>query len=75
MHTSIMRIKILQNIKAVALTLYEELAGQSLYAASTKKMTKVQLLVILRIFEENQNLVDIMCINNLQNIKAVSPKL
>jgi hypothetical protein len=59
MHTSIMRIKILQNIKAVALTLYEELAGQSLYAASTKKMTKVQLLVILRIFEENQNLVDI----------------
>jgi hypothetical protein len=40
---------------------------------------QVQLLVILRIFEENQNHVDmhtsIMCINNLQNIKAVAPKL
>jgi Na+/melibiose symporter-like transporter len=56
-----------------------ELAEQSLYAASTKKMIKVQLLVILRIFEENQNLVDmytsIMCINIIQNIKAVAPKL
>jgi hypothetical protein len=33
----------------------------------------------LRIFEENQNPVDmhtsIMCINILQNIKAVTPKL
>jgi hypothetical protein len=50
----------------------------SIYAASTKKMTRVQLPVILRIFEENQNLVDmhtsIMCINILQNIKAVAPK-
>jgi hypothetical protein len=39
----------------------------------------VQLLVILRIFEENQNPEDmhtsIMCINILQNIKAVAPKL
>ena len=35
--------------------------------------------VILRIFEENQNPVDmhtsIMCINILQKIKAVAPKL
>ena len=35
--------------------------------------------VILRIFEENQNPVNmhtsIMCINILQNIKAVAPKL
>ena len=43
-------------------------------------MTKSNLLpVILRIFEENQNPVDmhtsIMCINILQNIKAVAPKL
>ena len=39
----------------------------------------VKLPVILRIFEENQNPVDmhtsIMCINILQNIKAVAPKL
>jgi hypothetical protein len=39
----------------------------------------VQLPVILRIFEENQNPVDmhtsIICINILQNIKAVAPKL
>jgi hypothetical protein len=38
-----------------------------------------QLPVIFRIFEENQNPVDmhtsIMCINSLQNIKAVAPKL
>jgi hypothetical protein len=44
-----------------------------------KKMIQVQLPVILRIFEENQNPVDmrtsIMCINNLQNIKAVALKL
>jgi hypothetical protein len=40
---------------------------------------KVQLPVILRIFEENQNLVDmhtsIISINILQNIKAVALKL
>jgi hypothetical protein len=39
----------------------------------------VQLPVILRIFDENQNTVDmntsIMYINILQNIKAVAPKL
>ena len=38
-----------------------------------------QLPVILRIFDENQNPVDmhtsIMCINILQNIKAVALKL
>jgi hypothetical protein len=43
------------------------------------KMTQVQLPVILRIFYENQNPVDmhtsIMCINILQNIKAVAPKV
>ena len=42
-------------------------------------MTKVQLPVILRIFDENQNPSDmkisIMCINILQNIKAVALKL
>ena len=40
---------------------------------------QVQLPVILRIFDENQNSVDmhtsIMCINILQNIKAVALKL
>jgi hypothetical protein len=40
---------------------------------------EVQLPVILRIFEENQNPVDmhtsITCINIIQNIKAVAPKL
>jgi hypothetical protein len=39
-------------------------------------MTKVQLPVILRIFEEYQNPVDmhtsIKCINILQNIKAIA---
>jgi hypothetical protein len=39
----------------------------------------LQLPVILRIFEENQNPVDmhtsILCINILHNIKAVAPKL
>jgi hypothetical protein len=39
-------------------------------------MTEVQLLVILRIFDENQNPVDmhtsIMCINIMHNIKAVA---
>jgi hypothetical protein len=44
-----------------------------------RKNDQVQLPVILRIFEENQNPVDmhtsIMCINILQNIKAVAPKL
>ena len=45
-------------------------------------MTQVQLPVILRIFDENQNPVDmhtsVMCINILnilQNIKAVALKL
>jgi hypothetical protein len=41
-----------------------------------KKNDQVQLPVILRIFEENQNPVDmhisIMCINIIQNIKAVA---
>jgi hypothetical protein len=36
-------------------------------------------LIFLRIFDENQNPVDMhtsmMCINILQNIKAVAPKL
>ncbi len=40
---------------------------------------QVQLPVILRILDENQNPVDmhtfIMCINFLQNIKAVAPKM
>jgi hypothetical protein len=44
-----------------------------------EKNDEVQLPVILKIFEENQNPVDmhtsIMCINILQNIKAVAPKL
>ena len=31
MHTSIMCINILQNIKAVAPKLYEEIAGQTMY--------------------------------------------
>ena len=43
-------------------------------------MTQVQLpVVILRIFQENHNPVDkhtsIVCINILQNIKAVAQKL
>jgi hypothetical protein len=42
-------------------------------------MTQVQLPVILRIFDEYQNPVDmhtpIMCINILQNIEAVALKL
>jgi hypothetical protein len=46
---------------------------------SKKKNDQVQLPVILRIFEEHQNPLDmhtsIMCINILQNIKAVAPKL
>jgi hypothetical protein len=44
-----------------------------------RKNYQVQLPVILRIFEENQNPVDmhisIMCIKIIQNIKAVAPKL
>jgi hypothetical protein len=80
MHTSIMCINIIQNIKAVAPKLYEEIAGTNHVSISkrTNKMT-VQLPVILRIFDENQNPVDmhtsIMCINILQNIKAVALKL
>ena len=81
MHTSIMCINILQNIKAVALKLQEELAGKTMFplCSQYEKNDQVQLPVILRIFEENQNLVDmhtsIMYINILQNIKAVAPKL
>jgi hypothetical protein len=49
------------------------------FGATALIFCRVQLLVILRIFEENQNPVDmhtsIMCINILQNIKAVAPKL
>jgi hypothetical protein len=73
MHTSIMCIDILQNIKAVG--------GDSRtnHVSIFERMNKVQLPVILRIFDENQNPVDmhisIMCINILQNIKAVAPKL
>ena len=44
-----------------------------------RKNDQVQLPVILRIFEENQNPVEmhtsIMCIKSIQNIKAVAPKL
>jgi hypothetical protein len=43
------------------------------------KFSDKYLPVILRIFDENQNPVDMhtsnMCINILQNIKAVAPKL
>ena len=73
MHTSIMCINILQNIKAVG--------GDSRtnHVSISERMNKVQLPVILRIFEDNQNPVDIhtsiMCINILKNIKAVAPKL
>ena len=50
-----------------------------IYIRTDEQNDQVQLPVILRIFEENQNPVDmhtsIMCINILQNIKAVAPKL
>ena len=76
MHTSIMCINILQNIKAVALKLWEELAGQTMFPLCSQYE---QLPVILRIFDENQTPVDmhtsIMCINILQNIKAIALKL
>ena len=81
MHTSIMCINILQNDKAVALKLQEELTGQTMFPlwSQYEKNYQVQLSVILRIFEENQNPVDmhisIMCIKIIQNIKAVAPKL
>ena len=81
MHTSFMCINILQNDKAVALKLQEELAGQTMFplCSQYEKNYQVQLPVIFRIFEENQNPVDmhisIMCINIIQNIKAVAPKL
>ena len=81
MHTSIMCINILQNDKAVALKLQEELTGQTMFplCSQYEKNYQVQLPVILRIFEENQNPVDmhisIMCIKIIQNIKAVAPKL
>ena len=80
MHTSIMCINILENIKAVAPKLYEEIAGQTMYLyPDGRTKWQVQLPVILRIFEENQNPVDmhtsIMCINILKNIKAVAQKL
>jgi hypothetical protein len=49
------------------------------HASISGRTNKVQLPLILRTFEENQNPVDmhtsIMCINILQNIKAVAPKL
>ena len=78
MHTSIKCINILQNDKAVALKLQEELARQTMFplCSQYEKNYQVQLPVILRIFEENQNPVDmhisIMCINIIQNIKAVA---
>ena len=79
MHTSIMCTNILQNIKAVALKLQEELAGQTMFSLCSQYEKKVQLPVILRMFDENQNSEDmhtsIMCINILQNIKAVANKL
>ena len=52
MHTSIMCINILQNIKAVG--------GDSRtnHVSISGRMNKVQLPVILRIFDENQNPVD-----------------
>ena len=80
-HTSIVCINIMHNIKAVALKLQEELARQTMFplCSQYEKNYQVQLPVILRIFEENQSPVDmhtsIMCINILQNIKAVTPKL
>jgi hypothetical protein len=55
-----------------------------LYEIYSKKLVTeyfwhVSVPVILIIFEENQNIVDmhtsIMCINILQNDKAVAPKL
>jgi hypothetical protein len=50
-----------------------------IYIRTNEQNDKVQLPVILRIFEENQNPVamqtSIMCINTLKNIKAVAPKL
>jgi len=74
MHTSIMCINIIQNIRAVA----PKLDKPCIYI-QTDEQNDVQLPVILRIFEENQNPADmhtsIMCINILQNIKAVAPKL
>ena len=81
MHTSIMCIKILHNIKAVAPNLQEELAGETMFplCSQYEKNDKVQLPVILRIFDANQIAVDIhtsiMFINIMQNIKAVALKL
>jgi hypothetical protein len=50
-----------------------------IYIRTDEQNDKVQLPVILRIFDENQNPVDIhtsiMRINILQNIKAVALKL
>ena len=50
-----------------------------MYIQTDEQNDQVQLPVILRIFEENQNPVDmytsIMCINILQNIKAIAPNL
>jgi transcriptional regulator of aromatic amino acid metabolism len=69
-----MCINILQNIKAVGGV---SRTNHVPFMQLVRK--KVQLPVILRIFEEKQNPVDmhtsIMCINILQNIKAVAPKL
>ena len=84
MHTSIMCINILQNIKAVAPKLYEEIAGKTMYlypdslSRGHKKILS-HTTCHYQIFDENQNPVDmhtsIMCINIIQSIKAVAPKL
>ena len=80
MYTSIMCINIIQNIKAVAPKLQEEIARQTMYLYPDRR-TKLLCPTTChyQIFDENQNPVDmhtsIMCINILQNIKAVAPKL
>jgi hypothetical protein len=79
-----MCINIIQNIKAVAPKyidpwVLEFVPEKTCIYIRTNEQNKVQLPVILRIFDENQNPVDmhttIMCINILQNIKAVALKL
>jgi hypothetical protein len=49
-----------------------------IYIRMDEQNDEVQLPVILRIFDQNQNPVDmhtsIMCINIPKNIKAVAPK-
>jgi hypothetical protein len=72
MHTSIMCINILQNDKTVG-------GVSRTNHVPFMQLVRKKLPVILRIFEENQNPVNmhisIMCINIIQNIKAVAPKL